>query len=60
MDKAILHCLLKEPAACLNSLQTAVNDRNPQVLFIRTQPAFCFLHGDSRYEAIVKQIGFPI
>jgi len=58
MDKALLYCLLKDTGDCLDWLQRAVDERNPQVLFVRTHPAFELVHGDSRYKNIIRQIGF--
>jgi TolB-like protein/DNA-binding winged helix-turn-helix (wHTH) protein/Flp pilus assembly protein TadD len=45
--------------AALKALEEAYEARVPFMIFVQTEPAFDFLHGDPRYRAIVQKIGLP-
>lgn len=43
----------------LERLEHAYRVRSPELLFIQTDPAFDFLHGEERYRKIIQGMGLP-
>jgi TolB-like protein/DNA-binding winged helix-turn-helix (wHTH) protein len=43
----------------LKYLETAYRDHSPNMVGLQTVPLFDFLHGEPRYQALVKAIGLP-
>lgn len=57
-ELAALHGMLGEHDKTLTLLEQGSNERDPLLLFlIRPDPAFDFLHKDSRYLSILQQMG---
>ncbi|PWU00144.1 MAG: hypothetical protein C5B51_25735 [Terriglobia bacterium] len=56
---ALTYARLKDRENSLAWLQRAIEARDIQVLTVRLQPAFRFLHADPRYESLVRKIGLP-
>ena len=59
MGIARLQAMLGEHEKTLALLEQALNERDPLLLWIQTDPAFDFLHKDKRYRAVVQKIGLP-
>jgi TolB-like protein/DNA-binding winged helix-turn-helix (wHTH) protein len=59
MGIARLQAMLGEQDKTLALLEQALNERDPLLLWIQTDPAFDFLHKDKRYRAVVQKIGLP-
>jgi hypothetical protein len=53
------HGRLQQRDATLALLEAAAQERSPFLVFLQNEPDFDFLHGDPRYEAVVKQVGLP-
>ena len=43
----------------LHSLEDAVQERSPWLVFMQEEPAFGFLHAEPRFRSIVQRIGLP-
>ncbi len=43
----------------MEKLEEAYRLRDPLLIWVQTEPAYDFLHGDARYQAIVKGMGLP-
>jgi TolB-like protein/DNA-binding winged helix-turn-helix (wHTH) protein/Tfp pilus assembly protein PilF len=56
---ARLHALLGERDKTLALLEQALNEGEPLLLWIQTDPAFDFLHKDERYRSVIRRIGLP-
>lgn len=57
---ARLHGMLGEHDKTLQLLEQGVRERDPQLrILIQADPAFDFLHADSRYRALVLSMGLP-
>jgi tetratricopeptide (TPR) repeat protein len=54
---AAAHARLEHREETIAMLQAAVRERSPFLVLLQTDPEFDFLHGDDRYEAIVRRIG---
>jgi TolB-like protein/DNA-binding winged helix-turn-helix (wHTH) protein len=59
LDLARGHGRLRQGAETLALLEAAMRERSPFLIFLQNEPDFDFLHGDPRYEAVVKQVGLP-
>ena len=59
-DLARYYAELDEREKTLQLLEEAFSQRSPQLLWIQTDPAFDFLHQDTRYQALVQQLGIPL
>jgi TolB-like protein/DNA-binding winged helix-turn-helix (wHTH) protein len=59
MRIARLQAMLGEHDKTLALLDQALNEREPLLLWIQTDPAFDFLHNDQRYRNLIKKIGLP-
>ncbi len=58
-DLAELSASLGRPAEALRYLQEALDQRLPDLVFLKQDPYFDSLHSDPRYQAIVKRVGLP-
>ncbi|HSC28596.1 MAG TPA: protein kinase [Vicinamibacterales bacterium] len=56
---ATLYAAAGEPERALDWLDKAIQARRPQVLHVKMHPDFDSLHGNPRYESLLKRIGFP-
>jgi TolB-like protein/DNA-binding winged helix-turn-helix (wHTH) protein len=54
---AHLYAELGEPKKTFALLDQAFGNHDPRLLFLRTDPAFDFLHQDPRYISLVKKMG---
>jgi TolB-like protein/DNA-binding winged helix-turn-helix (wHTH) protein len=43
----------------MEKLEEAYRLRDPLLIWVQTEPAYDFLHGDARYQAIAKGMGLP-
>ena len=43
----------------LDLLEQGYKERSPLLLFIQTDPAFDFLHGEPRYRTLIQDMGLP-
>jgi tetratricopeptide (TPR) repeat protein len=43
--------------AAIRAIEDAIRVREPQVMWIKVDPRLASLHGDARYEALVKKVG---
>jgi TolB-like protein/DNA-binding winged helix-turn-helix (wHTH) protein len=59
VDVATITAQLDRREETLGPLEEGYRQRSPQLLWIQTDPAFDFLHGDERYRSIIRQIGLP-
>jgi tetratricopeptide (TPR) repeat protein len=56
---ARFHAMLGEHDKTLALLERALNEREPLLLWLQTDPAFDFLHTDERYRSIIRRLGLP-
>jgi tetratricopeptide (TPR) repeat protein len=59
VDLACLNGQLGRREETLALLEEAYRQHAPGLLWVRSDPAFDFLHTDERYRAVIKGIGFP-
>jgi TolB-like protein/DNA-binding winged helix-turn-helix (wHTH) protein len=59
VDVAFQYAQLGQKEEALSNLEEGLRQHSPMLLWIQTDPAYDFLHGDERYRAIVKGIGLP-
>jgi tetratricopeptide (TPR) repeat protein len=59
MHVSMLHALAGDTAQALTWLERAYAERNPSLIFIRTDPAFAGLRTDPRYLRIAQAMRFP-
>jgi TolB-like protein/DNA-binding winged helix-turn-helix (wHTH) protein len=59
VDIAFQYAQLGQKEEALSYLEEGYRQRSPMLLWIQTDPAYDFLHGDERYRSIVKGIGLP-
>jgi TolB-like protein/DNA-binding winged helix-turn-helix (wHTH) protein len=57
---AELHANLGQREETLALLEEGFRQRSPQILWIQTEKAYDFLHGDPSYRSLVKKIGLPM
>jgi TolB-like protein/DNA-binding winged helix-turn-helix (wHTH) protein len=57
MALARFHAQLGERDKTFALLNQAFDQRDPRLLFIRTDPSFDFLHDDPRYRSLIQKIG---
>jgi TolB-like protein/DNA-binding winged helix-turn-helix (wHTH) protein len=57
LELAHAHARLQHREQTLALLEAAARVRSSFLIFLQTEPDFDFLHGDRRYEAVVKRIG---
>jgi TolB-like protein len=50
---------LGQRAETLDLLEQGYGERSPSLLFIQTDPAFDFLHGEPRYRKLIQEMGLP-
>jgi TolB-like protein/DNA-binding winged helix-turn-helix (wHTH) protein len=58
-DLALAYAQLGRREETLNQLEASFRHREAALLWVQTEPAFDFVHGDDRYRAIIKGIGLP-
>ncbi len=58
-DLAVIHLVLGEKDAALNSLQKAYQARDWAMFVLNVEPRLDPLRGDPRFEAMVQQLNFP-
>jgi TolB-like protein/DNA-binding winged helix-turn-helix (wHTH) protein len=59
VDIALQYAQLGDKEKTLSLLEDGYRERSPLLLWIQTDPAYDFLHGEERYRAIIKGIGLP-
>jgi hypothetical protein len=59
MDLAVLYAQLGRREETLRLLEEGYRQHSPLLLWVQSEPAFDFLHGEERYRAVVKGIGLP-
>jgi TolB-like protein/DNA-binding winged helix-turn-helix (wHTH) protein len=59
VDLALQYAQLGDKEKTLSLLEDGYRERSPLLLWIQTDPAYDFLHGEERYRAIIKGIGLP-
>jgi TolB-like protein/DNA-binding winged helix-turn-helix (wHTH) protein/Tfp pilus assembly protein PilF len=59
MNLAFDYAQLGRKEDTLRSLEDAVQERSPWLVFIQKEPAFDFLHADPRFRSFVQRIGLP-
>jgi serine/threonine protein kinase/tetratricopeptide (TPR) repeat protein len=55
----IVYSALGEKEAAFDSLERSFQERNPFLIYLKVHPTFENLHGDPRFDALVKRIGIP-
>jgi hypothetical protein len=50
---------MRENAKALDSLDRAYAARSAMMPMLKTEPAFTALHGDARFEALVRKMQLP-
>jgi TolB-like protein/DNA-binding winged helix-turn-helix (wHTH) protein len=59
VDIALQYAQLGDKEKTLSLLEDGYRERSPLLLWIQTDPAYDFLHGEERYRSIIKGIGLP-
>jgi TolB-like protein/DNA-binding winged helix-turn-helix (wHTH) protein len=59
VDIALQYAQLGDKEKTLSLLEDGYRQRSPLLLWIQTDPAYDFLHGEERYRSIIKGIGLP-
>jgi TolB-like protein/DNA-binding winged helix-turn-helix (wHTH) protein/Tfp pilus assembly protein PilF len=59
LDIALQYAQLGDKEKTLSLLEDGYRERSPLLVWIQTDPAYDFLHGEERYRAIIKGIGLP-
>lgn len=54
---AMIYALARDRERTLAWLERAAAERSPELLRLKSDPAFAFLRGDSRYDALVRKTG---
>jgi TolB-like protein/Tfp pilus assembly protein PilF len=57
---AHVYAVLGDEARTMTALETAYNQRNPGILFMRTAPEFDIIRSSARFQDLVRRIGFPM
>ncbi|HEV2382510.1 MAG TPA: tetratricopeptide repeat protein [Terriglobia bacterium] len=57
--RAAFYVELDETDQALKSLQGAVNERDPGLIYLAVDPVFAALHSDPRFQEIERRIGLP-
>jgi len=60
MEFATVYANLGDRQQAFRWLERAVDDHSPWLYFLKTDPTFDTLHGDLRFEALLRRIGVPI
>jgi TolB-like protein/DNA-binding winged helix-turn-helix (wHTH) protein len=60
VDLALLYAQLGDREKTLSSLEQGLSEHSPLLLWIQTDPAYDFLHADSRWRSIIQRIGLPL
>ena len=53
---AVLHAALGENSTALDELQTAVTERDPQLVFLKDDPRWIGLRGEPRFKALMRTL----
>jgi TolB-like protein/DNA-binding winged helix-turn-helix (wHTH) protein len=56
---ALLYAQLNDREKALAFLDQSFQHHSPDLLWIKSEPAFNFIHSDPRYRSIIKRIGIP-
>jgi hypothetical protein len=56
---ATLYSRLGETDEALAALERSYEAREPALVYLKRNPDFDPLHGDPRFEALVRRVGFP-
>jgi TolB-like protein/DNA-binding winged helix-turn-helix (wHTH) protein/predicted Zn-dependent protease len=59
VDLAVLYAQLGRREETLNFLEEGYRQHSPVLLWVQSEPAFDFLHGEERYRAVVQGMGLP-
>jgi tetratricopeptide (TPR) repeat protein len=59
VEEAQLYALLGNRERALSLLEDGLAQRSPELVFIQSDPAYDFLHGDTRYRSVVRRVGLP-
>jgi len=59
VEVAQLYALLGNRERALTLLEEGLAQRSPQLVFIQSDPAYDFLHGEARYRTVVRRVGLP-
>ena len=59
VDLALQYAQLGRREETLTLLEEGYRQHSPLLLWIQTDPAYDFLHGEERYRSIIKQLGLP-
>jgi len=58
-DQARQYVRLKDKENALASLERAVEERNAIAVLLRSEQLFDWLHGEKRFQSLVKRVGIP-
>jgi TolB-like protein/DNA-binding winged helix-turn-helix (wHTH) protein len=59
VDLAVLYAQLGRREEALNFLEEGYRQHSPLLLWVQSEPAFDFLHGEERYRAVIRGVGLP-
>jgi TolB-like protein/DNA-binding winged helix-turn-helix (wHTH) protein len=59
LDIALQYAQLGDKEKTLSFLEDGYRERSPLLVWIQTDPAYDFLHGDERYRSIIERVGLP-
>jgi TolB-like protein/DNA-binding winged helix-turn-helix (wHTH) protein len=59
IDIALQYAQLGDKEKTLSLLEDGYRERSPLLVWIQTDPAYDFLHGEERYRSIVQRVGLP-
>jgi TolB-like protein/DNA-binding winged helix-turn-helix (wHTH) protein/Tfp pilus assembly protein PilF len=59
LDIALQYAQLGDKEKTLSLLEDGYRERSPLLVWIQTDPAYDFLHGDERYRSIIQRVGLP-
>jgi predicted Zn-dependent protease len=59
LDIASQYAYLGDKENTLKFLEAGSKERSPWIVFVQNEPIYDFLHGEPRYQELVKKIGLP-
>ena len=59
LDIALQYAQLGDKEKTLSFLEDGYRERSPLLVWIQTDPAYDFLHGEERYRSIIQRVGLP-
>ncbi|HSS99162.1 MAG TPA: hypothetical protein VLK33_19140, partial [Terriglobales bacterium] len=59
LDIATQYAFLRDKENTIKYLEAAFKERCPWIIFMQNEPIYDFLHGEPRYQELVKKIGLP-